>query len=59
MRQILVGLSLVLLSMSLVLLSNGLGFDPKAAAVLCALFLNLLIIYSIFSYLFKKDKRDK
>ena len=57
MGQILLGLGLVvLLSMSLVLLSNSLGFDPKAGAWLCGLFLNLLMIYSIFSYLLKKDK---
>ena len=60
MRQILLGLSLVvLLSVSLVLLSNALGFDPKTGAWLCATFLHLLIMYSIFSYLFKNDKKAK
>jgi hypothetical protein len=66
MRQILRGLifvllsmSLVFLSMSLVLLSNGLGFDPKNGAWICALFLNLLFIYSIVIYLFKKVKTPK
>ena len=57
MRQILLGLSLVgFLSMSLVLLSNSWGFDPKAGAWLCGLFLKLMIIYWLFSYFFKKDK---
>jgi hypothetical protein len=56
MRPILLGLGLVLLSMSLVLVSNALGFDPKTGAWLCAIFLTLLGIYSIFSYLFKKLK---
>ena len=54
MRQILLALGLVvLLSMGLVFISNALGFDPKAGAWLCGLFLNLMIIYWILSYLFK------
>jgi hypothetical protein len=66
-RQILLALGLVvLLSMGMVFISNALGFDPKAAAMLCGTFLSLLLIYSIFSYLFKifsylfkEDKKAK
>jgi hypothetical protein len=65
MRQILLTLGLVvLLSMGLVFISNALGFDPKAAAMLCGTFLSLLLIYSLLSYLysllsylFKGDKK--
>jgi hypothetical protein len=39
--------------MGLVFISNALGFDPKTGAMLCGIFLWLLIIYSILSYLFK------
>jgi hypothetical protein len=60
MRQILLALGLVvLLSMGLVFISNALGFDPKAAAMLCGTFLWLLLIYSILHYLFKEHKKAK
>jgi hypothetical protein len=67
MRQILLALGfVVLLSIGLVFISNALGFDPKAAAMLCGTFLSLLLtysffsyLYSIFSYLSKEDKKAK